>query len=273
MKIAVVGLGLIGTSFLKSLQGKGHDLIGVSRNPETVKKALAQNLVKESSTDFEVLHGADVIFVATPIDVVCETIYKASKVAPNATIADLASVKEFVLDYVHNMDTKIDFVGLHPMAGTENKGFDSAEEGLFEGSKWAVVPSNFAKQESVDTLVKIIESIGANIIITDAKTHDKAVAMISHAPMILAQALFVSAKDNTSKALAASGFRDMTRLAMSNPDMARDMVKYNGQNIKECLEEIEQSLKKLLENYPNSDLETIIAQRKDMYTEDGKNKF
>jgi len=272
-KIAVIGLGLIGTSLLKALQGKGYELVGISQNPETIKKALDQKLVSEASVDFALLKDADIVFIATPIDTVCAIIDTVTTtVTQEAIVADLASVKGFILDYV-NQNTSLNFIGLHPMAGTENKGFDSAEDRLFENSKWAVVPSDFAKRESIELIENLIREIGAKPMRTDAKSHDKAVAIVSHLPMLLSQALFVSASDDTSKTLAASGFRDMTRLAMSNSDMARDMVKFNKENIQEALNTVDFAVKKLLENYQSEDIESIAKQRREMYSKDGKNKF
>lgn len=271
-KIAIIGLGLIGTSLLKALQNKGYELYGISKSPETVKKALEQKLVLDASTDFGIIKDMDVIFIATPIETVIDTIEKIKNIAQNdAIVADLASVKGFILDYVNNLDVKLDFIGLHPMAGTENKGFDSAEETLFEDANWAIVPSNFAKKESIKFLTNLIKNISSKPVFTDAKSHDKAVAIISHMPMILAQALFKTANDNLSKKLAASGFRDMTRLAMSNSQMAKDMVKFNNENIKESLQELKNSLDSLLSDYEKIDLDEIIVQRKDMYSTNGKN--
>lgn len=271
-KIAVIGLGLIGTSLLIALKDKGYELYGISKNPETIKKAIEQKLVIDASIDFDLIPEMDVIFIATPIDSVIDTIEKIKNISKkDALIADLASVKGFILDYVNNLDAKLNFIGLHPMAGTENKGFDSAEEGLFENAKWAIIPSDFAKAESIEFCTNLIINLGSKLIFTDAKSHDKAVAMISHMPMFLAQALFKTANDELSNKLASSGFRDMTRLAMSNSQMAKDMVKFNNENIKESLQELKNNIDKLLSNYENEDLEKIILKRKNMYSKDGKN--
>lgn len=274
-KIAVIGLGLIGTSLLMALQNKGFDLYGVSRSDETVQKAIDYELIKKGSCSFEILKGMDLIFIATPINKVLETIGKVIEVEPNATIADLASVKGFIMDYVNNLDKDIDFIGLHPMAGTENKGFDSAKDDLFVESKWAVVPSERAKPESIEKICKLIESIDAEPLMTDAKTHDRAVAMISHMPMILSQALFKAVEDESALAykLAASGFRDMTRLAASNTEMAKDMMEYNPNNIKEVSQKLKIVFDELLMNYSSQNIEQISENRKKMYSEEGKNLY
>lgn len=271
-KIAIIGLGLIGGSLLKSLQNKGYNLYAVSKNPETVKKVQEQNLVMEISSNLELVKGVDLIFIATPIETIIEVLEKIKPYINCETIiADLASVKGFIMDYANN--TNLNFIGLHPMAGTEDAGFDNSDEKLFENSKWAVIPSDFAKPESVDFVKEIIKKIGAKPVLTDAKSHDKATAMVSHLPLVLSQALFSNASTELDKTLSASGFRDMTRLAMSNSKMARDMIKYNKKNILECLTSLEITANNLLENYETSDIEKIAAERRKMYTKDGKNLY
>lgn len=274
-KIAIIGLGLIGTSLLKALKNKGLELYGISRSHETVQKALDYELIKKGSCDYDILKGIDLILIATPINNVIETIDKIKEVEPKATIADLASVKGFIMDYVNNLEEKLDFIGLHPMAGTENKGFDAAQEDLFIESKWAVIPSESAKSESIEKVCELIKSINAKPIMTDAKTHDRAVAMISHMPMVLSQALFKSIEDESALTfkLAASGFRDCTRLAGSNIEMAKDMMQFNGQNIKEVAQKLKIVLDEFLMNYDAQDIESIAAKRKKMYSEDGKNIY
>jgi prephenate dehydrogenase len=271
-KIAVIGLGLIGTSLLKALQGKAYELYGVSKSPETIQKALDSKLVVKASCDYDFIEEMDIIFIATPIESVKETIDKLKNIVKaDAIISDLASVKCPILDFVNNLDIRLDYVSLHPMAGTENQGFDSAVDGLFEGAKCAVIAANYAKAESIDLLVDIVKEIGSTPIITTAPSHDRAVALISHMPMIVAQGLFLTAGDELSKTLAASGFRDMTRLAMSNTKMAKDMMKFNHDNIMQAMQELGATLQQLTLNYQNLDLDKLAENRRNMYSPDGKN--
>lgn len=147
------------------------------------------------------------------------------------------------------------------MAGTEKKGFENSFIGLFKDAKWAVIsePEN-------NILIDIIKVLGAEPIFTDAKHHDEAVALISHMPMVIAQALFLAAKDNPlAMQLASSGFRDMTRLAMSNPEMASDMVSMNSKNIEQAILKLYKSVGDLTRgNYPEI-IEQIRTERSKMF--------
>ena len=118
------------------------------------------------------------------------------------------------------------------MAGTEHSGWSNSFPELFKGARWAITPLGNKVLPEQEILENIIKELGAEPIITSADEHDRAVALISHFPMVVAQALCKSIKDNSlAQALASSGFRDTTRLALSNIEMASDMVDLNQVNI------------------------------------------
>ena len=170
------------------------------------------------------------------------------------------------------------------MAGTENKGLDGSLENLFEGAKWVLTPSKWSDQEDLIKLSFVIEKLGAKIVITDPVQHDKAVALISHMPLFLSQSLFGMVESYPNKdvselalVLAASGFRDMTRLAATNPELSKDMLTKNKANVLEAVKELRKYLdefeKELTENEENfvKTIENIASQRKKMYSPEGKN--
>ncbi|MEI8388742.1 MAG: prephenate dehydrogenase/arogenate dehydrogenase family protein [bacterium] len=283
--IAVVGLGLIGGSVLKGLRGKGFKLSGIARRNETIVQALAEKIIDEGSINLDLACKADLIFVCTPINKTIETInYLSSRVKPETIITDVASLKGNILDSVNTSQTPVRFIGGHPMAGTENKGLESSFETVFEGAKWVLTPSKWSNQQDLANISSVIEKLGAKIVIADPDQHDKAVALISHTPLLLSQALFrmvenYSDKDVSKLAmiLAASGFRDMTRLASANPELSKDMLIQNKANVldivkefKNCLEELEKELVENEDNYEKI-IEKIAFQRKQMYSFEGKN--
>lgn len=269
MKIGIVSLGLIGGSLFKKLSKTEHEIYAVTRNEETIKKAkkYSQNV----SSDYEILKACQIVFVATPINKTLEVLDILESVVSNDCIVlDCASVKEFVM----KKERSYKFIGSHPMAGTENSGFDSSFEELFEGAKWVLTPDDETCEDDIELAEDIIALTGADAILADAKEHDEAVALISHMPLLLAQSLFNSVKDNKlALKLASSGFRDMTRLAMSNLEMAEDMRTYNAENIVLALEKLASSIN-FLKNTKDLEIFTDIKNtRKSMYSIEGKNNL
>ncbi|MBR6162284.1 prephenate dehydrogenase/arogenate dehydrogenase family protein [bacterium] len=266
-KIGIIGLGLIGGSLLKKLREyEEFELFAVSGNEKTQKTLKKWGITVSSS--LETVKLCKVVFVCSPISKTPEMLDKLENiVSPSAIVSDVASVKEFV----GKKKRPYKLIGGHPMAGTEKQGFENSFKELFEGAKWVVCPFHNYTKKDVELLKSIIEKTGARPIEADAKKHDYAVSLISHMPLLISQAIFKSAKDNDlALLLASSGFRDMTRLACSNLEMAKDMVKYNKLNIEKAFDEFATSLNLLTEDYKNQ-IEEIKEQREKMYSKEGKN--
>ena len=252
MKIGVVGLGLIGGSIFKALRGK-YDVIGVSSsvNEDNV------------SADYETLKECDLVFVCTPMSVTLDILDKLETILrPETIVTDVCSLKSFV----SKKEYSYKFIPSHPMAGTENSGWDSSFPELFQGAKWVITPIRGNIIDEQEVLEKVIESMGAQIVITTPEEHDKAVALISHMPMVVAQALCENIKDNKlAQELASSGFRDTTRLALSNLQMAKDMVELNRENITKSLVDLKISLDSLLNDNYSEKAKSIKEFRKILY--------
>ena len=256
MKIAVVGLGLIGGSIFKRLKREGYDVIGISSSQQ------GDSIYSE----YSFLADADVVFVAVPMKATLKTLHKVAQYVTKETIVtEVSSVK----NYLEGSAFSFKFIPSHPMAGTENFGFINSFPELFDGAKWVITPV----EDGIDTSVLelLIKRMGAIPVYMSIQEHDKAVATISHLPMLISQALFKQASnDESSLKLAASGFRDMTRLAMSNVDMATDMIDLNSDNIQEALLRLYSTIGDLLGNYTVENLADIVDSRRNMY-KDGKN--
>lgn len=267
MKIGIISLGLIGGSLLKALSETDNTIYTVTRNKETVEKA--KKYTKNSSDDITSLKDCEIIFVASPINKTLDILDKLENiVSRNCIVLDCASVKEFVM----KKKRPYKFIGSHPMAGTEFNGFDASFKELFIGAKWVLTPSENVNTYDINLAGNIITQTGANIVITTAKEHDDAVALISHMPLIVSQALFYSAKNNSlALKLASSGFRDMTRLAMSNIEMAQDMKIYNISNINTAIEKLINSINLLTKTKDLKILSDIKNIRSKMYSSEGKN--
>lgn len=268
MKVGIVSLGLIGSSILKAISNHGFDIFCVTRNPETIEKSKKYGAF--SSDDMNILKSCDVVFVCSPISKTLEMLDKLETIVDeNCVVLDVASVKGFIMD----KKRPYKFIGSHPMAGTAESGFDAGFKELFEGAKWVICPSDNVNENDIEKAKTVIKQTGATTLKADAQEHDFAVALISHAPMYISQAIFCTIKDNDlAKSLASSGFRDMTRLAMSNTNMAEDMLNFNEKNISKALEFFGRALVSLQDNYKEK-IEQIAVERKKMYSSDGKNNF
>lgn len=223
MKIGIVGLGLIGGSIFKDLKALGFDVVGVSNSQS------GEGIYKS----YDVLKDCELVFVCSAMNKTLAVLDELENVlAPETVVTDVCSLKEFVCKKYRPYN----FIPSHPMAGTEHKGFENSFEGMFHGATWVLTPFSNTSENSIACLVSVIEKLGAKPLITTPQKHDEAAAMISHMPMLVAQALFLAASDNPlAMQIASSGFRDMTRLALSNEEMACDMINMNHKNIQDAV--------------------------------------
>lgn len=248
-KIGVIGLGLIGGSIFKDLKSLGYDVIAVSKSQS------GENIYK----NFDVLKDCYLVFVCTPMNKTLSVLDELEEILnPDTVVTDVCSLKEFVC----RKKRPYKFVPSHPMAGTEHKGFENSFEGLFKGAKWVITPCYGESSELID----IIKKLGAESVITTPEKHDEAAAMISHMPMVLAQALFLAASENPlAHEIASSGFRDMTRLALSNEEMAVDMVSLNSKNIQNSILKLYKAMGELTSgDYPET-ISKIKEERAKMF--------
>ena len=273
IKIGIHSLGLIGGSIYKCLAEKGFkNLYALSHNQDTISQIKTDGYF--ASDDISILEDCDVIFVCTPISETINAIKEVFEINKNAIIADVASLKENILNEIEKLDN-CKFIASHPMAGTENSGFNSSFAGLFMDANWAIIPSDKVSHEDIKLFKNLVTIMDAKVVELNSTEHDKAVALISHLPMLLSQSLVLTAKDNKEALLlAASGFRDTTRLAMSNKTMAKDMLQLNQNNIKTALQEVIDHAQELLNSdFFDNNIENIIQTRKNLYNEHGKNNL
>jgi len=266
LKIGVVGLGLIGGSIFKALCALNCNVYGASQSKTTLEKA--KKYSENVSAALLPLKECNIIFVCTPMNKTNKILDKLDKILPPSTIVtDVCSLKRFLCIKDYNFK----FIPSHPMAGTEFIGFDNAFEAMFQGAKWVLTPCKKADEKDIKKLTDIIQVLGATPIFSTPEEHDKAVALISHMPMLIAQALFKTAKDNQlALKLASSGFRDMTRLALSSEEMAKDMVTLNADNIQTGLLQLYSFIGELLQKDYSEQIREIIKERQFMYV-NGKN--
>lgn len=225
MKVAIIGLGLIGGSIALGLKGSGHYIIGVENNPEFSAYAKNSGMVNEITT-LESLaeHKPEVVFVCVPVHITREIAQKVySVVGDSAIITDVASVKSIM----EGLPGRI--VGGHPMAGTENSGIYASRQHLFENAYYVLVSYKNTAPADFEVVKSLVLSLSANPITMTAQTHDERVSKISHLPHIIAYALSSYALGNDG--FVGSGFMDTTRISASSPDFWTRVALLNRDNL------------------------------------------
>ncbi|MFA7091501.1 MAG: prephenate dehydrogenase [Arcobacteraceae bacterium] len=241
MNVGIVGLGLMGGSIAKAVKkyGIAKKVYGYVNKESTKKEVLELKLVDEL-VDFETLKEvSDVIILAIPVDAIIAMFPKLLDINKNTTIIDMGSTKEFI---VNNIPVQIreNFIAAHPMTGTEKSGPKAAIDELYEGK--TVVLCNLEKNENnhVNKAFRIFQSIGMRIVVMDAVDHDVHACFMSHLPHAISFSLANTVMNHEDPksiiALAAGGFKDMSRIAKSSPQMWSDIF---GQNKKNMLNSID----------------------------------
>ncbi len=258
-KIAIVGLGLIGGSIGLALKhaGGNNELVGHDRDPETAGRAKRAGAVDRVEWSLPLaVEGAALVIIATPPGEVLEAIRTmAPNLSPGSVLTDTASTKvEILQQVVELLPEGVSFVGGHPMAGKERSGIEEAQADLFVGSTYCVLPSRRADDQAVDTVLQLVNAVGAQPLFLDPVEHDSFVAAISHLPYLVASALVRTSSSTPGwrdiSRLAAGGFRDASRIASANSAMYRDICLSNRESILHWLDrymEVLQRYRSLIE--------------------------
>lgn len=247
MDIGVIGLGLIGGSIAKALQGKnGIDkIVAMTRNEKAITAALSEGIIQAGTTnDHAIFQNCSVVFICVPVGQIYEHVTKISMHC-KGIITDAGSTKQGIMEKMKG--TGYRFIGGHPMAGSERTGYFASNATLFENAVYILCPQEDSQAEDISTLKQLAKQMGAIPLVMDAGDHDKTVAAVSHLPHIEASALCLMAEaaGENAKRLAAGGFRDITRIASGSPEMWVDIALDASKPIAAILEEHIHSLQKV----------------------------
>jgi len=226
MKVAIVGLGLIGGSLAITLKENGFakTIIGVDKNSESEDKALRRRIIDEALPLDDAIQKSDFIIVATPVDVMKKVLPEVLDKVDKQVVLDVGSTKETLLDVLKNHPNRGRFVATHPMAGTEFSGIDAAIPRLFDHKYTVICDAEDSDKDALEKIEALFQSIPMRIAKLDAKSHDVHTAYISHISHISSFALALTvlekeADEDKILELASSGFGSTVRLAKSSPDM------------------------------------------------------
>ncbi|HVL89828.1 MAG TPA: prephenate dehydrogenase [Actinomycetota bacterium] len=255
MRVALLGSGLIGGSIGLALRRLDSvaEVVVYDRSEEAARRAVERGAAdRHEATPAEAVREADVIFVATPVGAIANTIKAAIPgLKSGAILTDVGSTKSRVVDEVTSiLGANVTFLGGHPMAGSEEDGIEGAKEGLFDGAWWILTPTPRVEPAAYRTLHGLLSGMGCHVIALEPALHDELMAIISHLPHLTAATLMNMAADHGKDkasllSLAAGGFRDVTRVAASNPGIWIDICRENADAIVRALGEFIDRLSEL----------------------------
>lgn len=254
-KVGIVGLGFLGGSLMKSLSksNKIEKIIATDINSESLKLAKSEGVISDYSLDIDnKFSDCDIVFISTPVSYISEYARKLEKIVkPDCIITDTGSTKKTIIEEAKNL--QIEFIGGHPMIGSERSGYETSIDILFENSYYIITKGHKNKEKSINLLKELVEEIGAIPVIIDEDKHDYITSCISHVPHIIAAGLVTLVKNSddekeTMKMLAAGGFKDITRIASSDPTMWENICTENKEEILKNLDKFIYILKDFRDN-------------------------
>ena len=245
-KIGFVGLGLIGGSIAKAIRQyyPNYEIVAFDKSKETLALATQESVIDVACTTIDDnFDNCTYIFLCAPVSY--NTAYLKqlkSHLNKDCILTDVGSVKASIHKEVIALDIEENFIGGHPMAGSEKSGFVNSKAMLIENAYYIITPTAKVSKEKVDAYTAFVESLKALPVVLDYEEHDYITGAISHLPHIIASALvnFVKDKDGKEelmKQLAAGGFKDITRIASSSPTMWQHICLKNKDNIVTILDE------------------------------------
>ena len=246
-RVTIVGVGLIGGSLGMALRARGlaREVVGVTRVEASIAPARAQGAVDRGTVDPAAgVEGADLVVLAVPPD---QVVPMARRVVPHlragALLTDVASVKAEIVRSIEALvraDTGVVFVGGHPMAGNEGQGVAAASPGLFDGTAYLLTPTSSTPRRGVERLAQLALALGAAPQEMDPHEHDRAVALVSHLPYLIAAALMGAAA--AAGPAAGPSLLGATRVAGSPVAMWAQICRLNREPIRDALRAFRQEL-------------------------------
>ncbi|MCR5178901.1 MAG: prephenate dehydrogenase [Lachnospiraceae bacterium] len=270
--IAFIGFGLIGGSIAKALRKKHPEYLLYAWNPhiEKVNTAIADGVLNYALSSLQApeLHDADIVLLCAPVESNCENLRAILPVLnENVIISDIGSVKTGIHEEASRLGVEDRFVGGHPMAGSERTGYLASKDYLLENAYYVITSSDKADPEKVQAMVDLAGDLGALPIRMDYREHDRVVAAVSHVPHVIAASLVRLVRDSDNpeqmmKTIAAGGFKDITRIASSSPEMWQQICMTNAGNITELLQKYIDALsdiKRIIDEHSSEDIKDFFS--------------
>jgi len=265
MKLAVIGLGLIGGSMAKDLRRTkfATEIIGVDNNPSNAKLALELGLADKIENLEKAVKEADIVVLSIPVDKIVTTLpVVLDLISPATTVTDVGSTKRQIAEAIKDHPLRGNYIPSHPMCGTENSGPTAAIDGLFEGKICIICDHEKSRPQHLALVEKMYQALGAPVAYMSSDEQDHTTAFVSHLPHVtafaLANAVLAIEDRHIIFDLASGGFNSTVRLAKSSPQMWAPIFWQNRDYMIEALEVYIHHLKEFKESLKKNDQENLL---------------
>lgn len=262
-RVAILGVGLMGASLGLALRAKGlaQEVVGYDLSEQMLQCALERGAISEGTTNLlEAVKGADLVVFAVPVEVMPALMERVvPALSPNTLLTDLGSTKQRIVTEGARL-FGAQFVGGHPMAGSEESGARAGRADLFQGAAWILTPSH--PLSSVERLKALVTALGARPFLLEAEEHDRMVALVSHLPHALSFSFSKTVRElsnpTLAESLAGSSYRDMIRVAASSPQLWSGIFLENREALLTSIITYQQSLQRLQEILESQNREALL---------------
>lgn len=266
-KIGFIGLGLIGGSIAKKIKYDHPDceIIATARRESTIMEAYDMGLISNNTLlPLTTFSDCDIIFLCAPVEKNLDYLRELKDIISDKTIiTDVGSTKGQIHREVIALGLEEQFIGGHPMTGSEKTGIQNANVYLLENAYYIITPTKKNTQEQIDSFYALVKELGSIPMVLDYEAHDYATASISHLPHMIAYTLVNLVKDiddenETMKTIAAGGFKDITRIASSSPVMWESICMTNQEQLIKLMDKYIDSLSELREDIQKASSQTLL---------------
>ncbi|MCX5695326.1 MAG: prephenate dehydrogenase [Candidatus Omnitrophica bacterium] len=256
-KVAIIGTGLIGGSLALVIKKNGlaREVVGVARHKVSLDLALKMKAIDRGSLSLGIIKGADLIILATPIDLIISQRNRLLKIVSNdCIVTDVGSTKGKIVSFLEK-DFK-NYIGSHPLAGSEKRGIKNARRDIFKESVCILTPTKRTRKLALEKIKRLWLTAGARVILLSPEAHDNALSFTSHLAHIVAFSLINSIPSSLLK-LSSGGLRDTTRIASSSPELWPSIFLTNAKNTLKAVAVFEKNLNKIKIAIRNNDKKSL----------------
>lgn len=257
-KVAIIGVGLVGGCIALEVKRKklASRILGVSRRKRTIQIARKLKIIDEGSQKFDIIKDVDLLVLAMPVSTILDSAKKISRfIKPDCIVTDVGSTKEEIVTKLEKIFPN--YVGSHPLAGSEKRGVSNAHPGIFNDSLCILTPTKNTDPQLLEKIQKFWVKIGTKVIILSASKHDKIISTVSHLPHLVAFSLIKSIPSQYLK-LSASGLKDTTRIALSDSSLWADIFLSNRKNVIKAIKAFQGDLLKAKSAIARKDRASLI---------------